>query len=205
MTMSREDKLQRITSVLDNIGRRLDRAERADAQARADADEAEKVRRRKAEREQLATTQLECAEYQARVDSILAPYSVRAPTAVAGETSEMYCRRLLDIARARLPATHELYRLNLASVPRDAFRVFSDSILEAVEASAFDPGSVPHGALVERIADDVYSGKKVKMFVGDTSFVADPVYGGRPGRKVLRLVNHATGQVLVGPPQSKLN
>lgn len=205
MSLTREEQAQKIMSVLDNIDRRLGRVERADAEARADAVAEKQKRLARMERDLLAQVQANTTDFMARCDDVLAPYNVRAPMPVAGEDENGYKRRLLTLLQERLPSHHPLYKLNMGAIRGDALDVFAEQVIDAAIASAFDPSSVPHGHIVERIADDPYSGQKRKEYIGDTSFIADPAYGARPGRKVLRLLDPKTGRILVGPPVDRMN
>jgi hypothetical protein len=166
-----EDKLSRVVSLLNNISRRLDRAEAADAANRADAIADAQARRRRSERDQLAQVALEGVEMQARADSVLQPYNVRAPSPVAGEDLGAYHRRILDVVRARLPSTHALYRLDLGRVRDDALEVFASQIFDAATALAYDPSSVPPGRIVER--DRSSNGVKITGFVSPIVEVVD--------------------------------
>ena len=75
--------------------------------------------------------------------SVLAPYNVRAPMAVAGEDEADYCRRLVSMAQDRLPSSSPLYKINLGAVRNDALNVFADQILEEAKTFAYSADSVP--------------------------------------------------------------
>jgi hypothetical protein len=199
-TVNNTEKLDKIDSMLNNLTRRLARAESEDAAARADAIEAAKAKRARKEREQLATVSAENVDFQARCDGVLSKYGVAAPPAIAGETSIQYRRRLLDHVRARLPSQHQLYRMPLDDLDEEALPVFADSIISAAEAAVFDRASVPPGALLPRDISDPVTGMKVTGFVGESYIKSMP----KPSRKLIRLIDPTSGRVLIGPPVPKL-
>jgi hypothetical protein len=200
--MNNAEKLSKITSILDNLSRRLDRAERADAQARADSIAQRQTKLAQAERELLALTQAEVVDFRVRADEALAPYGdVKTQPPVLGEDATAYKRRIIAHLQNRLPSSHELYPLALGHVSGDALDVFANQVIQAAHQYAYDPSSVPRGELRARDMSDPKTGLKITGFIGPDSFIKGM---NQSGRKVLRIVNPKTGQVYLGPSQEYL-
>ena len=76
-----------------------------------------------------------------------------------------------------------------------------DEAASLSEAASPSPDNLPpSGEFVERVRGDDATGQKEVHFFGKESFIKQM---SRPGRRVLRFVNPATGDVLLGRPYSR--
>ena len=192
---------------IDFLDRRLDGvAARADvmierqlraqeeAQARADAT-AEEARRQRAR-----SYAESCRQYAARYDDSYAAFNVQVPQPVDGENPEKYRNRLFNRLVRKLPEGHKWQGVRADDLALGApMDTVEEMVLEAAKAEGLQPSfdNLPStGEMIERRrADD--AGSKITEFFGRESYIKSM---GRPGRRVLRLVNPKDGRVLLGAP-----
>jgi hypothetical protein len=135
-------------------------------------------------REQLMRMQASARVYQERADNALQPWDMRAPAPVLGQDIDSY-RRDLDVKlKKQLPGNHKLRQVQYRGLNNDALDVLEPQLYKAVHDCAHDASTVPDGEM-RRIVDVSEDGRKIVKFVGRESFVLDPVYGFRPGRRVV--------------------
>jgi hypothetical protein len=198
----------RLTDRIDRIDRRLDLAadaalERArrdvKAMRRADALDAEEARS-KAIRDRAR-----CGEHQSRYDTVFAKHGVRAPAPAVDERPPTYRRRLFAQAQSLLPSSdHPLNRFDAADLDGSSMPQLERQLLETIEAEASNPSGSNLPETVDdpramRERTDSMGGKTIEWHA-KRSFIADM---GRPGRRVLRLVDPRDGRVLLGTPWSR--
>jgi hypothetical protein len=112
-------------------------------------------------------------QYQARADDAFAPWNMRAPAFVAGESLSDYRRRLARLAQRQLPDDHKLRSIRLKALDDDVFTPFEPQIYAACKEAGNRPDSAAPDELrmVERI--DPGNGQKTIEFLGTRSFVHD--------------------------------
>jgi hypothetical protein len=130
-------------------------------------------------RDHLIEFQARARSLQERADNALEPWSIRAPSLVAGESLGEYRRRLLILAKKQLPSDHDLRRVQVRQLASDALAVFEPQIYQACKLAAYRPDSVPPGTL-RCIEEKDQNGLTINRFVGPTWFGAAFC---RPGRK----------------------
>jgi hypothetical protein len=192
----------RANATLDRVTRRLEsyeadqrRADEADQRSQAMVDAEKRV------------------ELQARFDPIFQSYGERAPMPAADDSPVSYHRQLLRQVQQRLspaddrklPSANsvtvgEIARLPVSDLTRTAREAFGPMFEEAAAVQAKKPHVStlpPEGQFVTRHVVDNMTGQHAIEYHGRRSFIADM---NRPGRRVERLMNPNTGQVLIGPP-----
>src|SRR6516162_5894853 len=100
-------------------------------------------------RDQLLQMQSSARVYQARADSVFQEWGFRAPAPVIGQDPEDYRRDLAVVAKKQLPYGHELRKLKLWKMPRDAFEVMEQQVYAACREAASRPDSVAPGEMRE--------------------------------------------------------
>jgi hypothetical protein len=134
-------------------------------------------------REQLMRMQASARVYQERADNALAPWDLRAPAPVLGQDIDSY-RRDLDVRlKKQLPEDHRLRQVQYRGLKNDALDVLEPQLYKAVKDGAYDVSTVPRGEL-RKVVEIGQDGMKIVKFIGSQSFVLDPSYGHRPGRRV---------------------
>ena len=123
--------------------------------------------------------------YQARADSALEPWGVRAPAPVYNDDPrypEQYRRELAYLAKKRLPENHELRSFQVKHIPLDIFETVEPQIYKACRDTASRNDTVPFDAPLRRIEERDSNGMKIYKYIGQRSFVHDFT---RPGRRVV--------------------
>jgi hypothetical protein len=143
-------------------------------------------------REHLMELDARGREYQERAEDALAPWGIRAPARTDGEPLGDYRRRLAGRLQKRLPEDDQWYGKNLARLDDANFAVVEPQIYAAAKQAAYRPDSAPEGGMREIVERDG-NGNKIIRFVGKTSFVCDPAYGHRPGRRVAAFMRPSLG------------
>jgi hypothetical protein len=201
---TRNDSLERaaagFSAVVDSMTRQMDRSVAREYRQfeRERADEAD------AEREQARRDTEACKRHQARYDSVFSQFAVATPPPVAGEAGGDYRRRLLRHVLDRLPRNDRLYDIRPGGLDSDAIKavepaVFASALREAAYPS-YD-NLPPPGEHVARHRVDPQTGARYTEFYGRRSFIADC---GQPGRRIERIQNPKTGQILYGPPYERM-
>jgi hypothetical protein len=168
---------------MDDLTEQLRAAEKRQARELREARERNDAAQRFTSREHLMELDARGREYQERADDALAPWGVRAPARRDGEPLGDYRRRLAGRLQKRLPESDPWYGKDLAQLDDTNFAVVEPQIYASGKQAAYRPDSAPPGEMREIVEQDA-NGNKMHRFVGQTSFVVDPVYGYRPGRRV---------------------
>jgi hypothetical protein len=132
-------------------------------------------------REQLLRMQASARVYQARADSVFQEWGFAARAPTLGEDPQDYRRDLAVTAKRQLPYGHELRKIKLWKLPKDAFEVVEPQVYNACRDAASRPDSVAPGEMREVTRINPQNGHKEIHFLGTTSFVKDFT---RPGRRV---------------------
>jgi hypothetical protein len=188
---------QRFDQTLSRFDRVLDERTRLE-EARLDrerlvreADRAARQRDNAEQRRQIA----------ARYDDSFKAFGTTVPEAADDEPAGAYRRRLFNRLARKLASDHELAQVradDLGGQPI-VFDNFEAMLLQAAKAEGERPSidNLPsNGALVARHRTDDM-GSRVTEWFGKQSFIADM---GRPGRRVVRIVDRRSGQVIWGQP-----
>jgi hypothetical protein len=158
-------------------------------------EEAERITRAETRRVAFADgveRQVRFADFQHRADTALEPFSVRAPSPVAGESARSYAIRVLTLCQEKIPPSNPLSSVDLMRCDDATINVFRPQIFEAVEKAAWSTESVPPGEMKERVKVDANTGAKQRHFIGERSFVCDM---GVPSRRVrIREPHEFTGR-----------
>jgi hypothetical protein len=193
--MNKVEFLQRrVDGVAARADALLDRQlrDREEARARADA-EMEVARRQRARAYSEGYRQ-----FQARYDSAYSSFGVQTPQAVDGEHPEKYRIRLFNRLVRKLPEGHAWSDTRADDLPLGpAMDRIEEMVLEAAKQEGLAPSfdNLPEDGTIISLQRADAAGGKITEFFGRRSFIADM---GRPGRKVARIVNPKTGQVLLG-------
>jgi hypothetical protein len=143
-------------------------------------------------------------EYGARYADAFAAFGTETPPPVDDETPGQYIRRLYERLRHRLPSGHDLANVRADDLPAGPARTnFERLLIQAAIAEGLQPSRdnlPPSGELVPRVRGDPDSGARETHWYGRRSFIKDL---SREGRRVLRLVDPRTGNVLMGQPFSR--
>jgi hypothetical protein len=188
-----DDTLSRIDSVLDQQVARLERVEAQQAAER------EEVRRARMRDNMHART-----EIASRYDSAFRAFGTTVPEPADDEAPSRYRARLFNRLARRLSPDHDLSSVradDLGGQPIVLDR-FEEMTIAAAKAEGERPSidNLPtDGAMVARTRADADTGSRVTEWFGKRSFIADM---GRPGRRVLRLIDPRSGRVLLGEPFS---
>ena len=126
-----------------------------------------------------------CRQWQAHYQHELENFGGNVPPPVYGESPGDYRRRsCVTFKRAFLQPAHERYKIQYKGLPSDAFPNLEQQLLEECKRQAYNPLTVPIGEFREIIKTDARNGQKIHEFIGQESFVKDPAYGFRPGRRI---------------------
>jgi hypothetical protein len=198
--MASQTQIDFLSRKIDGVSARadalLDRQlrDREEAQARADA-EMEVARRQKARAYAEG-----CRQYAARYDDSFAAFNVSTPVAADGEHPEKFRIRLFNRLVRKLPEGHAWSDTRADDLPLGpAMDNIEAMVLEAAKQEGLKPSFdnlPPSGEIIARPRADA-AGAKITEFFGRESFIKSM---GRPGRKVARIVNPRTGDVLYGRP-----
>ena len=116
--------------------------------------------------------------YQTAVEDI----GLSIPPPVLGQTTNDYRREMMRLLKQTfIPTNHDLYKVQMRSLPDDVLAGFEQMLLPACKTEAFNPMTVPKGEIREVVKVDA-NGLKVRTFIGQDSFVK---FIGRPGRRVV--------------------
>jgi hypothetical protein len=116
--------------------------------------------------------------YQTAVEDI----GLSIPPPVLGQTTNDYRREMMRLLKQTfIPTNHDLYKVQMRSLPDDVLAGFEQMLLPACKTEAFNPMTVPKGEMREVVKVDA-NGLKVRNFIGQDSFVK---FIGRPGRRVV--------------------
>jgi hypothetical protein len=116
--------------------------------------------------------------YQREVEDI----GLNIPPPTLGQTTNSYRREMMRLLKKTfIPATHDLYQVQMRGLPADALPVIEQALLPACKTEAFNPATVPLGEIREVVMTDA-SGLKIRNFIGQESFVKQMM---RPGRRVV--------------------
>jgi hypothetical protein len=178
--MSIATQLARLEESHAQLQRQLARAEAREARQRADSLERADNARQLTGREHMIQVQATARAYQAKADSALEPWGIRAPAPVVGENLDDYRRRVAILCKRQLPDGHELRRVQIRQLPDNALPVFEDKIYAECKASAMRPDSVAPGEL-RRVETVDQNGLKIVNWIGQECFVKEFT---QPGRKV---------------------
>jgi hypothetical protein len=134
----------------------------------------------------MATQQDLLTGWREYFDEALRNIGIRAPLPSLNQSSNDYAREVCRSLKHRyLPQNHPLYGVQFRGLKADALQQFAPQLVEAVKVEAINPNNFP-GEIrpLERL--DPHTGQvRMRDWVGSQSFVADPAYGFRPGRRVL--------------------
>ena len=144
---------------------------------------------REAARDQARADAWRTREIGAFYDDAFRSFGVETPPPVDGERPARYRRRLFDRLRVKLPSGHSLADCRSDDLPAgQAFVNIEELLLRAAKAEGEKPSTenLPDdGTIVARTrVDDM--GQKSTEFFGHELYIKAM---GRPGRRVLRLMN----------------
>jgi hypothetical protein len=126
--------------------------------------------------------------------------------AVDDESPSAYRARLFNRLARRLPPGHELSEIRADSISHEpvVFANFEKMLLRAATAEGQTPShaNLPEdGSLISRNRVDSETGEKHLDWYGRESFIRDI---GRPGHRVLRIIDPKTRSVLFGAPLDRV-
>jgi hypothetical protein len=148
--------------------------------------------------EQRMQLQSRARAYQQRADDVFSEWGFRAPAPTLDCNPEDFRRDLAVMAKRQLPYSNdrpspeypttfaELRRMKLWRLPADVFANIEPQIFEACRVAASRNDTCAPGELREITRTDPKTGHKQVLFFGQQSFVTDPTYGHRPGRRVVK-------------------
>lgn len=138
----------------------------------------------------MATQQELLTGWREYFDEALRTIGVRAPMPNLNQSANDYVRETCRSLKHRyLPQNHELYAVQYRGLDADVLERFAPQLVEAVKVEAVNPENLKPGEIkpIERL--DPQTGQvRSRDWIGQRSFVADPAYGFRPGRKVVRFL-----------------
>jgi hypothetical protein len=188
----------------DRIDRRLGLAadvayERArrDVAAMRRADDAERQERRDRVRKDASR----CGEHQRNYDDVFERLGKKAPPPTADDNPPDYRRQLFRIGQSMLPSDHELTELDPEEIGPSEIVPLEKQLLEALAAEGETPtgdnvAETPYDPRAMRTRQDSFTGERKVEYHAKRSFIADM---SRKGRRVLRIINPVTGDILFGP------
>jgi hypothetical protein len=185
-TLSRADDLLR-----ERLRREQAELERQDAEREREA--VEKARADSERRRQIAE----------RYDPAFQSFGTETPAPRDDESPFAFRRRLFARLVRKLPDSHDLAEVRADELTGQAMTNLEAMLLEAAKAEAQRPSQEnlpPSGELISRNRVDSATGERSVEWFGKESFIRGM---GRPGRRVLRLMDPKTGSVLLGQPFSK--
>ena len=138
----------------------------------------------------MATQQELLTGWREYFDEELRNVGVRAPMPSLNQSSNDYAREVCrSLQRRYLPQNHDLYGVKFPKLEPDALEQFAPQLIAAVKVEAVNPANFKSDEIrpLERL--DPQTGQvRFRDWIGQRSFVADPAYGFRPGRKVVRFL-----------------
>jgi hypothetical protein len=162
--------------------------------------EAEAAEERRADAEQARADAWRCRELGQLFDDAFRAHGQKTPEPRADERPSAYRRGLFESLRHKLPDSHDLAGVRADQLPSgDAYLNFEAIIISAAKQEGERPSEAnlpPSGEMVARHRVDD-TGVKTTEWFGKSSFIKDM---GRPGRRVLRIVDRGTGSVIFGAP-----
>jgi hypothetical protein len=180
-TLSRADEVlrERLRREVAELEReKAARADAARARYRADADD--------------------CRQIAARYDGGFGAFGTETPQARDGEDPDNFRYRLFRRLLKRLPDDHSLQGVDPSELPPIALDNLEAQLIReaAAEGAAPSEANLPQsGEMISRTRVDDMNGKSVEWF-GKESFIKSL---SRPGRRVLRICDPRSGNVLFGP------
>ena len=182
-----------------------------DTLSRADALLRERVRREEAaleredaesmmaERERVRNDSHRCYQISERYADAFESFGVRPPAPIDGERPGQYRARLFESLRLRLPSDSEWSGVRADSVPASARDQIELIVIAAAKKEGLTPSmsSLPASGEVTRLRTDPETGAKATEFYSRSSFIRDM---GRPGRRVVRLLDPRSRTVIWGEP-----
>jgi hypothetical protein len=186
------EQLRAAYARMDDLKEQLRAAEKRQARELREARSRNDAAQHLTSREHLMALDARGREFQERADDALAPWGIRAQPRRDGEPLGDYRRRLAGRLQKRLPEDDQWYGKNLAQLDDANFAVVEPQIYDAAKQAAYRPDSAPEGGMREIVEQDA-NGNKLHRFVGKTSFVCDPAYGHRPGRRVAAFMRPTLG------------
>jgi hypothetical protein len=196
MSYDVQTRISRSTARIDNLLADIERRER-EREAREDA------ARMRADAAQARADAERTREIQVRYDSAFRAFGVQTPPAVEGERPGQYRQRLYEGLRRKLPSNHELFSTRADDIPASAAKNFERMVIEAAMAEATKPSleNLPaSGELLRRDTVDPMTGARSIGWHGRESFIKSL---GRPGGRVLRIINRKDNSVIWGQPFSR--
>jgi hypothetical protein len=146
-----------------------------------------------------------CRKHQARYDSAYRGLGTDgAPPPHDGEYPGDFRRRLMRGLQDKLPASNQWANVDPDDLDKSAIGPIEAQVLEAAEAEGKNPSpeNLPRDdSMIARVRTDPMSGARMTHFYGRESFIKSL---SRPGRRVVRITNPDTMQVLWGAPFSRL-
>jgi hypothetical protein len=131
---------------------------------------------------------------QSRWDKTFAKLGRSAPAQRADEDLADYQRRLARVGRKYIPRGEEIARVRFDhTLPDSVVAQYSELMRQCVEKNIVRVDNMKPGELRAVLVVDENTGAKQRHWVGPDSFVKEM---GRPCRRVVRIVNPATGAVL---------
>jgi hypothetical protein len=193
---------QNYTDRIDAASRRLDiAADVAVEKARRELREMKRADALDAEerRERVRKDRERNIEHCVRYDAVFGRHGVRAPQAVADEAPPVYRRRLYALGQSMLPVGHTLIDFDPRGIGPDAIIPLEAQLLQELERE----GDQPTGSNRPLSPDDPRArhervdsmGGKTITYEAKESFIKSL---GRPGRKVLRIIDAPRGRVIWG-------
>jgi hypothetical protein len=180
-------QLERVLDSINDLNKRINRFQRREERARADSEERARKARYNDEYQDRISRQARFNDFQAKIDSLLEPFGVRAPAPSSGQSARSYKIALLqmlqdqlppysttniDVGEGRMANVGQLARFPLARVDDSVIDIMSPQIQAAAKAMAFDKASVPEGEMKPR-KRMAMNGADVTEWIGTRSFVKD--------------------------------
>jgi hypothetical protein len=123
--------------------------------------------------------------FQEYYDNALSKIGGRAPAPILGQTVDDYRRETCRLfKRTFLPPKHEFYEVQWRGLPDDTLQVLEPQLMRACLDEANNPKNVDPGEFRKIEDRNPYGQVQMMKFVGQESFVKNPAYGHRPGRRV---------------------
>jgi hypothetical protein len=142
---------------------------------------------------------------QERWDQTFAKLNRSCPAQRADEASVDYLRRLSRIGRRYIPRGEQMATINFAELPDEYVGRYSELMRQCVEKNLRRVDNMERGELRPVMRVDENTGQKIREWVGPTSFVADPAYGSRPCRRVVRISAPAGSTLWAAASETRRN
>jgi hypothetical protein len=194
------EAMDRVSRLMNSIAAKLERINFSEIERRNDAIEAlERAEARKVRRERHQADQDRLVDLQARADDALTDWGVRCPRPKADSSYEEFEVDVAKLCKRYLPAGHRLHKIGFSTAPPD-YRtdMLMEPLFAAVKQAVRDPTTVKADSMREIVNRDPSTNHITsREWIGPRCFVTDPVYGYRPGRRVVCFsapVRQVTGQ-----------